>query len=309
MASAEHPLPHEDEVRGYLESCRNWGRWGPDDSAGTINLITPEKRRRAASLVRSGRAVSLAYPLNTTGGPGNWNPAQHFVRAGSDAAVDYIGILFHGYATTHVDALCHIFWEGRMWNGKPASDVTMVGAKSGAVDAWSNGITTRGVLLDIPRLRGTESVTVGDPVRGWELEAAAEKQGVALEPGDAVVVYSGRQAYYRAHPEHTPGMAPQPGLHADTAPVLKAHDAAILVWDMMDARPAGYAMFDATRTAGGPVHVLAIVFMGLPLLDNAHLEPLAAACAEEGRWEFLLTVNPLHVRGGTGSPVNPVAVF
>ncbi len=303
------PLPTEDEVRRYLESCSNWGRWGPDDNAGTVNLITPEVRRQAASLVKSGRAVSLAYPLNTTGGPGNWNPAQHYIRAWADASVDYIGLLFHGYATTHLDALCHIFWEGKGWNGRPASDVTSLGAKFGAVDAWADGITTRGVLIDIPRFRGVPFVPLDEPVRGWELEAAAAAQGVELRAGDAVVVHSGRQAFYAAHPEHVPGQRPQPGLHADVCPVLKKHDAALLGWDQMDARPSGYPMFEEPPRPGGPVHVIAIVFMGLPLLDNALLEPLAAACAEERRWEFLLTVNPLHVRGGTGSPVNPIAVF
>lgn len=306
---AEHPLPTEDEVQTYFETCSNWGRWGADDSAGTINLITPEKRVEAAALVRSGRAVSLAHALNTVGGPGNANPAQHFLRTGVDFSVDYIGILFHGYATTHVDALCHIFWDGKMYNGKPASDVTSIGARSGAVDAWKNGIVTRGVLIDIPRFRGTEYVTLEAPVRGWELEAAAEAQGTPLRPGDAVIVYSGRSAFYRAHTENTPGVQPSPGLHADTVPVLKKHDAAILVWDMMDARPSGYRVFDEPPRAGGPVHVLGIVFAGLPLLDNANLDPIAEACREENRWEFMLSVAPLNVRGGTGSPVNPIAIF
>jgi kynurenine formamidase len=304
------PPPSEDEVRAYFQSCSNWGRWGDDDNAGTVNLITPEKRQEAAALVMSGRAVSLAHPLNTIGGPGNWNPAQHFLRVWGDACVDYIGVNYHGYATTHIDALCHIFWDGKMWNGRTAADeVTSLGASSGAVDAWSSGITTRGVLLDIPRFRGAEYVTLEAPVRGWELEAAAEQQGVELRPGDAVVVYSGRSAFYAAHRELTPGARPSPGLHADVCPVLKQNDAALLVWDMMDARPSGYEVFDNPPRAGGPVHVLGIVYMGLPLLDNAHLEPLARACAEEGRYEFLLTVNPLHVRGGTGSPVNPIAIF
>lgn len=309
MTTTAHPVPTEDEVLHYFETCSNWGRWGPDDNAGTINLITPEKRKEAASLVRTGRAVSLAYPLNTRGGPGNWNPAQHYIRTWDSACVDYVGLVYHGYATTHIDALCHIFWDGKMWNGKPATNVTSLGAQSGDVAAWSNGITTRGVLLDIPRLRGTETITLDEPVRGWELEAAAEDEGVEVRPGDAVIVFSGRQAFYATHPDLVPGMPPTPGLHADTAPVLKAWDAALLGWDCMDARPSGYDIFENPPRAGGPVHVLAIVFMGLPLLDNAMLEPLAQACGEEGRWEFLLTINPLHVAGGTGSPVNPVAVF
>ena len=122
MSSSEHPLPSDQEVRTYFETCTNWGRWGDDDSAGTVNLITPEKRREAAGLVRSGRAVSLARRLNTQGGPGNWNPAQHYLQVGAQFSADYLGMFFHGYATTHIDALCHIFWEGKMWNGKPASN-------------------------------------------------------------------------------------------------------------------------------------------------------------------------------------------
>ncbi|MGE0601265.1 MAG: cyclase family protein [Dehalococcoidia bacterium] len=300
----EKPLPSEDEVRGYLESCKNWGRWGADDSAGTVNHITPEKRREAAALVKSGRAVSIAYPLNTVGGPGNWNPAQHFVRSLPDFSVDYIGLLFHGYATTHVDALCHVFWEGKMYNGKPSTDVTSIGARSGAVDAWKTGITTRGVLIDIPRFRGEPFVTVEKPVRAWEIEDAAKAQVSPLKPGDAVLVYSNRQGYLAANPSATPGVAPSPGLHVDTAPYLKENDAAILGWDQMDATPSGYKVFP-----GLSVHVLTIVMAGMPLLDNAFLQPLAEACAEENRWEFMLTINPLNVRGGTGSPVNPVAIF
>jgi len=306
---SEHPLPSEEDVLAYFERYSNWGRWGPDDNAGTINLITPEKRRKAAELVRSGRAVSLAHPLNTVGAPGNWNPAQHYMRVGPEASADYIGLLFHGYATTHIDALCHIFYNGKMWNGRPATEVTSAGAKAGAVDAWANGIATRGVLIDIPRFRGEPHVTLDRPVRGWELEAAAEQQGTPLESGDAIVVYSGRTSYYAANPDAIPGVEPQPGLHADVIPVLRERDAALLVWDQMDARPSGYQSFDVPRRPGGPVHVLAIVMLGLPLLDNARLDPLAEACAAENRWEFMLTVNPLNVRGGTGSPVNPIALF
>jgi len=169
MPNTPPPLPTEAEVQAYFESCSNWGRWGPDDNAGTINLITPEVRKHAAALVRTGRPVSLAYPWNTVGGPGNFNPAQHYVRSWAQACVDYIGISYHGYATTHVDALCHIFWEGKMWNGKPSSDVTSLGARSNSVDAWSSGITTRGVLIDIPRFRGVDHVTIDRPVRGCRL--------------------------------------------------------------------------------------------------------------------------------------------
>src|SRR5690606_7184402 len=200
-------------------------------------------------------------------------------------------ILFHGYATTHVDALCHVFWEGKMYNGKPASDVTSLGARSGDVSAWSTGITTRGVLLDIPKLRGADYVALGEPVRGYELLDAAKAQGVELRPGDAVCVYSGREKYYAANPDASPGVPPGPGLHPDGAPVVEDADAAMLSCDMMDATPNPYSIFQAPNIAL-PVHVLTIVQMGMPLLDNSLLEPLAEACAEEGRYEFMLTINP-----------------
>lgn len=308
MANTPPPVPTEEEVQAYFETCSNWGRWGPDDNAGTINLITPEVRQRAAGLVRTGRPVSLAYPWNTVGGPGNFNPAQHYVRSWAQGCVDYIGISYHGYATTHIDALCHIYWDGKMWNGKPSSDVTSLGARSNSVDAWSSGITTRGVLIDIPRFRGVDHVTIDRPVRGWELEAAAKAQGLTPRAGDAVLIYSNRQGFLAANPGAAPGAPPTAGVHVDVCPILKKYDAALLGWDQLDATPSGYSTFDG-RSAGGPVHVITIVMMGLPLLDNANLQPLAQACAEEGRWEFLLTVNPLHIRGGTGSPVNPIAIF
>ncbi len=303
------PLPSEEEVVDYFKRHSNWGRWGPEDSAGTINLIDAAKRREAAGLVRSGRSVSLAHPLNTLPAPGNWQPLQHYLRVWPAACIDYLGIAYHGYAHTHIDALCHIFWEGKMYNGKSAAEVTSLGAASNGVDAWSHGITTRGLLVDIPRFRGTDSISLEAPVRGWELEAAAKQEGVEIRPGDALIVRSGREAYYRANPSVVPGVRPSAGLHADCIPVLHGRDVALLGWDMMDLNPTGYRVFDEGQVAGGAVHVLGIVFMGLPLLDNASLEPLAQACAEEGRYEFLLTINPLHVRGGTGSPVNPVAVF
>ena len=304
------PPPSEEEVRSYFESCKNWGRWGNDDNAGTINLITPQVRRDATALVQQGRAISLARPWNTQGGPGNWNPAQHFVRATGTGSTDYIGINYHGFATTHIDALCHIFWQGSGWNGNAPSDVTSLGAEFGSIDAWSMGILTRGVLIDVPRFRGVEFVAQGEPVRGWEVEAAAEQQGVEVRSGDAVVIYSGREKYYAVNPLPVlAGQRERPGLHPDVCPVLKKYDAALLVWDQHDALPTGYEMFDNPERPALPVHSIAIPQMGMPLLDNSLLQPLAEACAEENRYEFMLTVNPLHIQAATGSPVNPIAVF
>jgi kynurenine formamidase len=300
--TADRGVPSRDQVLQWLDQRRNWGRWGPDDQRGAINLITPAKRVAAAALVRSGRAVSLSREFPKTPSPINPNPAQHFMqwRTTEDGGVatDYYGISYHGYATTHIDALCHMWgWDG-MWGGRDhAEGVGPQGARWGAIDQWYEGITTRGVLFDLPRFRGEPSVTPDRPVHGWELEEIARQNGVTLEPGDAIAVYCGREAYVAADPSG----ASRPGLHASCLGFIRDHDVAVLVWDMLDAVPNDYQLY---RT----VHY-AIWAFGVALVDNALLEPLARACAEEGRATFMLTIAPLRVAGGTGSPVNPIALF
>ena len=306
----EKRAPTEAEVVGYLADRRNWGRWGEDDSAGTVNLITPEKRVAAAGLVKSGRTVSLSRPLDKTMGAHNPRPVQHYMTrspvegAPVGAAGDYFGIYHHGMTMTHLDALCHIWYKGELYNGRdPEREIEFTGATFGAIDVWADGIVTRGVLIDIPRLRGGAFVTRETPIHGWEIEEAAEAEGVELLPGDAVVLYAGRERWQAANPDTPYGIhpAPWPGAHASCLPVLRDLDVALLVWDMLDHNPSGYAM-------PMPVHG-AIPTLGMPLLDNALLEPLADACAEEGRYEFMLTVAPLNMPGGTGSAVNPIALF
>ena len=296
------PTPTRDEALSYLRDRRNWGRWGADDQRGAVNLITPEKRIRAASLVRSGRSVSLSRDLPTVPGRGNPMPATHWLRVMENAVIDHIGIGYHGYVTTHVDALCHVWDEAGMWNGRdPGIEVTSQGARFGAIQHWRDGITTRGVLLDVPKFRGDPSVTIERPVHGYELEAIAKAQSVTVEPGDALVVYSGREAWQAANPSWSGYRPPSPGLHASCLPFVREHDVAVLAWDLMDAAPNEYGL---AWTING-----AIFAYGVALVDNALLQPLAEACAEEGRYEFMLTFAPLPVVGGTGSPVNPIALF
>ncbi len=301
----ERPVPTMAEVESYLRDRRNWGRWGPDDQLGAVNLITPEKRARAAALVRSGRAVSLSREFPKNPAPNNPTPAQHFMRTiergSGGGAIDYYGISYHGQASTHLDSLCHVWDEHGMWNGRrPEAEIGFDGARWGAITNWSTGIITRGVLLDVPRFRGEPFVTQERPIHGWELEDVARAQGVTLEPGDALVVYGGREAWDRVNPTWGTGTS-RPGLHASCLPFIRDSDAALLVWDMMDFQPNGYDL---------PWSVHGVIFAyGVGLVDNALLEPLAAACAEEGRYDFMLMVLPLVVAGGTGSPANPVALF
>lgn len=303
---AKGKIPTREDVLSYLHDRRNWGRWGQHDQLGAINLITEGKRIRAAGLVRSGRTVSLSRDVPTIPGPNNPVPAQHWMRSirrgTGGAAVDYYGLVYHGHTTTHLDALCHLWDEEGMWNGhSPDEEITMNGARWGGIQHWREGITTRGVLLDVAKHRGEEFVTVERPVHGWELEEIAGAQGVALEPGDALVVYSGREAW---QVEHSPGpgyVPPNPGLHASCLPFIRDHDVAVLVWDLMDANSNEY---DLPWTVHG-----AIFAYGVALVDNALLKPLALVCEEEGRYEFMLTLAPLPFIGGTGSPVNPIALF
>ena len=302
----EHRLPTREEIEGYLRDRRNWGRWGADDQVGAVNLITPAKRVQAASLVRSGRSVSLCREFPKTPAGNNLNPAQHFMRlldrgAGGGAAMDYYGISYHGVATTHLDSLCHVWNKDGMWNGRsPSQEIGFDGAHFGAITNWSSGIITRGVLLDVPRFRGEPFVTQDQPIHGWELEEIAQAEGVKLEAGDALIVYGGREAWDRVNPVWGSGPS-RPGLHASCLPFVRDTDVSLLVWDMMDHTPNGYDI---------PWSVHGVIFAyGVGLVDNALLEPLAQVCAEEGRYEFMLMVLPLNVVGGTGSPLNPVALF
>ena len=306
-------MPTQVEVDSFLKDRRNWGRWGGDDDVGALNLSTDEKRVSAAGLVRSGRRVGLSRYYPKTPGSGNLNPAQHWLRTksqpppakiGTGAAEDYLGISFHGVASTHLDALCHMWDDQGMWNGRDAArEIASDGARFGAVDRWSDGIITRGVLLDVPKYRGEPFVALDRPVHGWELEEVARAQEVELEPGDAVAVYSGREAWQAAHPDfpYSASGPERPGLHASCLPFIRDNDAAVLVWDMMDSMPSGYDL-------PLPVHG-AIFAYGVALLDNALLQPLAEACEEEGRYEFMLFAAPLRIAGGTGSPLTPIALF
>ena len=302
-ATAAHPAPPAStaaqssggtDYAAMYRDRRNWGRWGRDDQVGAINLITPEKRAAAAALVRTGRTVSLSRVFE---------PPQHFIQKsslgpGGGYVMDYLGFIYHGSTVTHVDALCHIWDDDGIWQGRdPDVEITTQGAQFGDITHWSGGIITRGVLIDVPRHRGTPHVSIDEPVQGSEIEAIARAQGVSVEAGDALLVHSGWGAYMASGDDGSRG---RPGLHPSCAEFIRDHDVALLGWDLMDARPAGDLPW--------PVHGVLFNF-GVALLDNALLEPVAAACAEEERWEFLFQALPLRVARGTGSPVNPIAMF
>jgi kynurenine formamidase len=311
----------EDVVRGWFDALSNWGRWGADDEAGTLNLIRPEHRVAAAALVRDGIVIPCGKLLTVRdhiGEPPLHGPPQHFMVqcgeqfAGRDnephklqSAKDYFGLMFHNLSVTHLDAVAHVFWNGVAYNGRSAATCTSeAGCTFGSVDVARDGIVSRGVLLDIARLRNVDWVTHDRPIRRAELEAAERDAGVHVGPGDVLLVRTGIAARIAAHGATKALAEGIPGLGADCLPFVHERGVAVLCGDTgSDALPSPYATITA------PIHQIGLVAMGLWLVDNCALEQLAEECARRGRWEFLFTLGALRIEYGTGSPVNPIAVL
>jgi kynurenine formamidase len=293
------------DVLDFHRTLSNWGRWGDDDQLGALNVITPQVTAVAATTVRTGRTVSCARPLDTVSSADNPAPVAHHMTgtATEGMGADYFAIASHGFATSHIDALCHIFHDGKLYNGYPAEAVTAHGATKLGIHRLHDGIVTRGVLLDIPALRGVDALAPGEPVFPEDLEAAEEQAGLTVRPGDALLVRTGRWQWRREHGAWDAGQLAA-GLDASCLPWLSERDVATLgsdgVSDVLPSRVDGVGM---------PIHTVVIVAMGVHLLDNLDLDALAAACREEARWAFLFTVAPLVLRRGTASPVNPIALF
>jgi len=304
-------VPTTEDLDKMFDALKNWGRWGPDDQRGALNHLTDERRAAAAGLVRSGEAVSLAHDLGTEPSPDNPRPAEHHMLAAGDArdangipgyeaARDHIGLDVHGLYTTHVDALSHMFVRGEMYGGRPASDVRSDGARANTVLSMADGVVGRGVLLDIPRVRGVDHLDAGQLVTVADLEGAEQSEGVRIGPGDVLLVAWGREA--RAATGNVDGFA---GLHAECLPWIHRREVAVLGSDgISDPMP-----FAGTPEWPFPVHQIGITAIGLHLIDNVALARLAERCAAAGRWEFLFTMAPLRIPRGTGCPVNPVAVL
>jgi len=227
---ADRTLPSQADVESYFKRLNNWGRWGHDDQLGTVNLITDARRAAARALVRKNRTVSLARDIV---------PQPHLQfgyhvtfpsrRERADVVLDRFDLVYHGYWVTHVDALCHVAWDGELYNGRPfASSLTSAGATWCPIDPLLDGILTRGVLLDVAAGRKEGYVTVGNPVTPKELDETAARFGVRIEPGDVVVVRSGDEAFRRAHPDWIPRVSPHPGLHLNCLEWFREKDIAAI---------------------------------------------------------------------------------
>jgi len=305
------------EFDRLFESVKNWGRWGSDDELGTLNYVTPETIRAAAGLVRSGRSVSMAIPINKQAGPDNANPASHFIAMGHDIPVGggesfgmcFLGMMSHGDCHTHVDALNHVAYKGRLYNDKDAiATLTSQGSAWGSIAAYADGIVGRGVLLDAARHRGVDWLEPGEAVGRAELEAIEKAEGVELREGDFLVFRTGHHARRLALGPWDNGYPPagegKAGLDVDTIPLMHARRIAGFL-------PDG----DGETVPGGvegipyPIHALQLAAMGMLISDSLQFEDLARVCVEEGRWEFMVVGCPLRLPGATGSPWNPIALF
>jgi kynurenine formamidase len=302
-----------EQVVKIVEGVSNWGRWGKDDQLGALNFLTDKKRVAAARLVQRGEPLSLSVPLATRPAADNLFPSTHLmVRSGLvanplgvESAADYLAIAPHGFSETHLDALCHYHWQGKMYNGFAASEINFQGAHKLGVELTANGIVTRGVLLDIAKVRKVDWLDPGEAILPAELDAAERDHRVQVGEGDALLIRTGRVRRRRAKGAWSVLEQGLAGLDATCLPWLHERRIALLGSDgVSDMMPTGYE-----RGLNMPIHTGTLVMMGVYLLDNADFEALAGHCAASGRHEFMFCLLPLKLLHGTASPVNPVAMF
>jgi kynurenine formamidase len=300
------------EFGELFDAVSNWGRWDDDGERGALNHLTPARIAAAAHLVRSGVTITLSQPLRTDAGIDLPHPAEHHMTMLTDVdigsgsvrfAKDYVGVDYHNDGHSHIDAFCHVAYDGSFFDGKPDGSVTADGAQTGAIDVLKDGLVGRGVLLDVPRVRGVPWIEPGEHVFPNDLEAAERDEGVRVGTGDILLVRTGHTRR-QAELEPWDTAKAKAGLHPTTASFLADRRVAALGSDgNNDTAPS------TTEGVGFPIHVLAINAMGVHLLDYLQFEDVARHCEAVGRWEFLFVAAPLRIVRGTGSPINPTAIF
>jgi kynurenine formamidase len=326
-APTEPPAnPGIAEVRALAARCSNWGRWGADDELGTLNHVRPEDVVAAAALVRRGAVFSLSIPIDENGpqngAAGRFNPIHLMFRDGSSAMTGAMVRDFYGgndrylrvtddllilplQAGTQWDALAHVVFEDRIYNGYEASVVGSRGAVRGDIAKARDRVVGRGVLLDLPRIQGRPWLDPGEPILAADLEACAEAEQVAVGRGDIVLVRTGHVARCRSEGgwgSYAGG--PAPGLGLDAAPWLFDREVAAVAVDTWGAE----VLPNETPDVYQPLHIILIVHAGLLVGEIFDLEALAEDCANDGRYEFLFSAPPLVITGGVGSPINPIAI-
>jgi kynurenine formamidase len=310
QAAQNQPATQAD-FEHLMKDLSNWGRWGKDDQMGAVNLITPAKRKQAVALVKEGFSISMAHDALTTPAPDNSQPiirgavkASNAMPGDVSSVVDTFFISYHGLAHTHMDSLCHFFYKGQMYNGYSRDEFTAEhGAAKNGILNFKNGIITRGILMDIPRLKGVEYLEPGTRIYPEDLDAWEKKAHLKVGPGDVVLIRTGRWARRDAKGPwpSSEGLA---GLYMTCAKWLHSRDVSILGSDAaQDVMPSGVAGISQ------PIHELVLVAMGMPIFDNCDLEQVSKEAAKRNRWEFLITASPAAVPNATGSVLNPIATF
>ena len=316
-----HKTTYEQVIKMETE-LSNWGRWGQADERGAFNLVTPEKTRQAARLVREGVSVSLARFASLEKAIDNfqfgetkhemWNPGgQPWNPAVARAALDTISFGTHDGTNSHLDALCHysILRDGKatVYNGHP-QDLDEKGCKANAIDHMGPGIATRAVLVDMPLLKNVPYLAPTTPIYPADLEAWEKFANVKIGSGDAVLIRTGRWAL-RAAKGPWNSAREAAGLHVSVMPWLKQRDVSLLGSDAVnDVQPSGVAG-GSGEAANRPVHTLSIAIMGMPLVDNGYFEDAAQEAARLKRWDFFMTVQLTKITGGTATPFNALGVF
>jgi len=301
------PTTTKADVERWHKELSNWGRWGADDQLGALHLITPQKRKAAAALVRDGVSVSLARDVETKAAPDNPEPFEHKMLGLGESGwlSDHFGVAYHGYAHTHMDSLCHVVRNGKLYNGFPVKEsVSAGGATKLGIENVKGGILSRGVLLDIPRLKGVDYLEPGTAIYPSDLDAWEKKTGVKISSGDIVILRTGRWAAREKYGPWSINEKGAAGIHVSCVPWLRKRDIAMFGSDAAtDVLPSGI------EGLSHPVHMLLLNSLGVHILDNCDLEALGREAQARGRSTFLLTLAPLPVQGGTGSPLNPIATF
>jgi len=307
-AAQSVPMMTRSSFDSLFAQVDNAGRWGAQDQLGTLNLITPAKRKGAAKLVRDGVTVSLSRIARPGATPNVISPlhATNSITSYGDATwfLDSLTWLFHGWGFSHMDAISHAMYHGRLYNGVTQAQITAAeGATRLGIDAARQGIVTRGVLVDVPRLKGVPYLEPGAVITADDMAAWEKQTGIHVESGDVLLIRTGRWAREKALGvwDVTKIAA---GPHPSLALWLHARGVSALGGDVSSERyPA------LVPGLSDPLHELALVGMGMPFFDALDFEDLAQVAASKSRWAFLFVVSPLVVMNGSGSPVNPLAIF
>ncbi len=293
----QRPEITEAQVDQWMQELSNWGRWGADDQLGTVNLITPAKRRAALALATTGEVVSLSLPISIVPPPDSPDSTAAFTslrvsNIPSGFLMERQQVAFHGSTVSHLDALCHAHHKGKIYNGHALAEIfDENGCSRMGISGLAGGIVTRGVLLDIPRLKGLDALESGTHVYPEDIEAWERRTGVSVSAGDAIFLRTGRWKNDN-----------RSGYDITVAPWLKQRDVALIGSDGTQ---------DVGQIPGTvlPFHKLVLVALGANIFDNMDLEALSETAVRLNRWEFLLVAAPIPNPGGTGSPLNPLAIF